>query len=51
MAKKIEKSEEGDLLTISPPKINLIRQRIVGVSPYVQARFAEKARREMQSQT
>lgn len=34
-------------VVVSPPKIEVAQFRIVGISPYVQARFTEKAKQEL----
>lgn len=47
MAAKKAKDETVEVLTISPPNMCVLTQRIVGTAPYVQARFAEKARNQM----
>lgn len=47
MAKK--KDVETELLVITPPRMWIMHQRIVGTSPYVQARFSEKARQMMRT--
>lgn len=49
MAKK--KTENTvEVVTVSQPRMEIFRQRIVGTSPYVQLRFSEKARTKMQEQ-
>ncbi len=42
ISKKVEKT-----LAITPPRMAVLTQKIVGTSPFVQARFAEKARQQM----
>ena len=42
-----KKKPETETVTISQPRMHVLTQRIVGTSPYVQARFAEKARHAM----
>lgn len=44
-----EKKEVKESVTVSPPKMHILHQPIVGTAPYMQARFAEKARQEMQA--
>lgn len=38
---------DTEQVTVSPPRMHVLHQRIVGTSPYVQARFGEKARHLM----
>lgn len=44
-----KKSEGQESVTVSPPRMHVLHQRIVGTAPYVQARFAEKARQQMRA--
>jgi hypothetical protein len=41
--------KKSESITISPPKMHVVHQKIVGTAPYVQARFAEKARNMMRA--
>lgn len=38
-----------EVVTVSPPRMCVLHQRILSTSPYVQARFAEKARQQMRA--
>lgn len=49
MSKTKDKKQGEESVTVSPPNMHVLHQRIVGTSPYVQARFAEKARNQMQA--
>jgi hypothetical protein len=46
--KKADKATE-EVVTVSPPKMCVLHQRIIGTAPYCQARFAEKARNLMRA--
>lgn len=47
--RKKDRAEGGEMVTVSPPRMHVIHQRIVGTAAYVQARFAEKARLTMRA--
>ena len=42
-----EKKSPEELVTVSPPKMHVLHQTIVGTAPYCQLRFGEKARNQM----
>lgn len=44
-----KKTGPEEVVSVSPPKMHILHQRIVGTAPYCQARFAEKARNEMRA--
>lgn len=46
MAAKKKKNGDGEL-SVTPPRLHVLHQRIVGTAPFVQARFPEKARQAM----
>jgi hypothetical protein len=49
MATKKIKASAKEVVSVTAPRMAVLHQRIVGTSPFVQARFSEKSRQEMRA--